>query len=223
MNTNSSNRLWIIGSMLLTIAIVAMGWMLGISPKLSEAGAADQQLAAAQSQNVVHETELATIKKQFEQLPELKSQLSTLRASIPADDALSSFLDELHALEQQNKVSLTDFKAGDGQPYTPVKSIVSTVSTTNPLVTPENFVAIGVGVTVTGDNANIMSFINGVQTGPRLFLVTTLKLDQPKAETATSKATPAAYEATITGLVYVLLDNPPAPPKAADTSKAPKG
>ena len=50
---------------------------------------------------------------------------------------MSAFLDELHALEQQNQVSLTDFKAGDGQPYTPVKSTVSAVSTTNPLITPE--------------------------------------------------------------------------------------
>lgn len=224
MNMNTNNRLWIIGSMLLSVAIVAMGWFLGVSPKMSEAATAGDQLATAQAQNIVHEREVEAIKKQFDQLPELKSQLATLRASIPAEDALSSFLGELHALEQQNKVSLTDFKAGDGQPYTPVKSTVSTVSTTNPLVTPENFVAIQVIVQVTGDNAKLMNFIQGLQTGDRLFLVTDLALDQEKEKSATdTSSVSGGFKATITGLVYVLLDNPPAPPKAVDTTKAPKG
>ena len=227
--TNTNTRLWIIGSMLLVIAILAMGWFLGVSLKLSEASTAGQQQSEAEAQNVVHEREIAVIKKQFDQLPALKSQLAVLRAAVPAGNGMSAFLDELHALEQQNQVSLTDFKAGDGQPYTPVKSTTLTASTTNPLVTPDNFVAIQVGVTVTGDDANIMRFIDGVQTGDRLFLVTSLKLDQDKAAAdTTSKTQPAvAFTATVSGLVYVLLDKPATPAKtgaaATTPANAPKG
>jgi Tfp pilus assembly protein PilO len=229
MNTNSSTRLWIIGSMLLVIAIVAMGWFLGVSPKLAEAATAGQQKSEAEAQNVVHESEIAVIKKQFDQLPALKSQLAVLRAAVPAGNGMSAFLDELHALEQQNQVSLTDFKAGDGEPYTPVKSTVPTVSTTNPLITADNFVAIPVSVTVSGDNTNIMRFVDGVQTGDRLFLVTSLKLDQDKAgaTTTTKAAPPAAFTATISGFVYVLLDKPATPAKtgaaATTPATAPKG
>lgn len=220
---NSNNRLWIFGSMSLCVAILAMGWFLGVSPKLAEAATAADQLSTAEAQNVVHEREIAVIKKQFEQLPELKSQLAVLRASIPADDALSSLLGELHSLEQQNKVTLKNFKAGDGQAYTPVKSSAGTVSTTNPLVTPENFVAIQVIVNVEGANANLMNFIQGLQTGDRLFLVTDLSLTETKDSEAAGSA--ADSTATITGLVYVLLDNPPAPAKPADAeaTTAPKG
>lgn len=227
--TNTNTRLWIIGSMLLVIAILAMGWFLGVAPKLAEAATAGQQQSEAEAQNVVHEREIAVIKKQFDQLPALKSQLAVLRAAVPAGNGMSAFLDELHALEQQNQVSLTDFKAGDGQPYTPVKSTTLTASTTNPLVTPDNFVAIQVGVTVTGDDANIMRFIDGVQTGDRLFLVTSLKLDQDKAAAdTTSKTQPVvAFTATVSGLVYVLLDKPATPAKtgaaATTPANAPKG
>jgi hypothetical protein len=103
------------------------------------------------------------------------------------------------------------------------------MSTTNALITPDNFVAIPVSVAVSGANANIMSFVEGVQTGDRLFLVTSLKLDQDKAPAdTTSKTQPAVtFKATISGLVYVLLDKPATPAKtgatAATPANAPKG
>lgn len=229
MNTNSSTRLWIIGSMLLVAVIVAMGWFLGVSPKLAEAAIAGQQQSEAEAQNVVHEREIAVIKKQFDQLPVLKSQLAVLRTAVPDKNGMSAFIDELHAIEQQNQVSMTDFKAGDGKPYTPVKSTTSTASITNPLITPENFVAIPVSVTVSGDNGNIMRFVDGVQTGDRLFLVTSLKLNRDKATTApAAKSAPAAaFKAEIAGFVYVVLDTPATPAKtgatAAKPANAPKG
>lgn len=215
MNSTTNNRLWVLGSAVLVIAIVAMGWVLGVSPKLSEAGAADQQRATAESQNLVHEKEVAAIKKQYEQLPELKSQLGMLRQALPVSDDLSTFLGELHRLEQSNQITLTNFTASDAKPYTPVEKPATTVSTTNPLVTPDNFVAIPVKLEVAGEQANVMDFIDGVQTGDRLFLVTELSLDQDETE--------VTYSATITGFVYVLLDKPAAPATAVETTTAPKG
>ncbi|GAB3028559.1 hypothetical protein GCM10027052_00120 [Parafrigoribacterium mesophilum] len=225
MNASASNRLWVIGSMVLVVAIIAMGWFLGVSPKLAEAATAGDQRVAAEAQNVVHQRELEAIKKQFETLPELKTQLAVLRAAVPSGDAMSAFLDELHALEQANAVTLTDFKANDGQPYTPVKDALTTVSTTNPLITAENFVAIPVTLTVSGSTSNVMSFINGVQTGERLYLVQDLKLKQSTAESGsrTTQDSAGDFQADINGFVYVLLDNPAAPAKTAKTADAPKG
>lgn len=214
MNANSNNRLWVLGSAILVVAVVAMGWFLGVSPKLSEANTANQQRVTAEAQNVVHETEVATIKKQFEQLPELKQQLGVLRQAVPAVDDLSRFLGELHSLEQANGVKVTDFGSTDAQPYTPIAKPVTQISTTNPLVTADNFVAIPITLAVTGEQANIMTFINGLQTGDRLFLVTELSLDQDEKS--------SAYTSDITGFVYVLLDKPPAPAETAKAADAPK-
>ena len=165
MNANTNNRLWVLGSVVLVVAIVAMGWFLGVSPKLSEASAADQQRSAAEAQNIGHEAELASIKKQYEQLPELKQQLGVLRKALPAGDDLSTFLGELHRLEQSNGVSLTDFGANDAQPYAPIADPVTAISTTNPLVTAQNFVAIPVKLSVVGDQAKVMKFIERVADG----------------------------------------------------------
>lgn len=219
MFTNTNNRLWIVGSAILTIAVLVMGWFLGVSPKLDEASNADQQRTQVEAQNVVHEQDVKTVKKQFEQLPALKGQLSIVRAAVPKDDDLSTFLGELHALEQANGVSLTTFTSADGRPYTPVKSTTaSTVSTTNPLITPDNFVAIPVTLAVTGDQPSVMNFMQGLQNGDRLFLVTDFTLDQDKDD--------GMYTASISGFVYVLLDQASQPakaPKASDAKAAPKG
>jgi len=221
-NATTNNRLWIIGSMALVLAIIAMGWFLGVSPKLSEAASASDQRTAAEAQNLTQEREVAKIKKQYERLPELQAELATVRAAVPSGGAMSALLDELHSLEQQNNVTLTDFTAGDAQPYTPVESTSPRLVTTNSLVTAENFVAIDVSVSVTGDESRVMNFINGLQTGSRLFLVTDLALTQTLADSDSSTSSDTA-QAAISGLVYVLLDNPPAPAKTAKTAEAPKG
>ena len=238
MNAQASNRLWVIGAVLLTAAIVAMGWFLGVSPKLGEAAAADQQRSTVVDQNVAHERETAKIKKQYEQLPELKTQLAVLRAAVPAGDDLSTFLGELHQLEQQNQVSLTSFSAGDGQPYVPpaapaatdakagtdatteaAKSAAETATSTpavpgstSPLVTADNFVAIPVTVMVTGSHEQAMNFIQGLQSGNRLFLVTDLTMTQQEDS--------EAYEAKITGFVYVVLDSSAPADAKADSSES---
>lgn len=227
MTTN--NRLWLIGSILLSVAIVAMGWFIGVSPKLSEAANASTQLATVEAQNVVHEAEVVAIKKQYEQLPALQAELATLREAVPADDQLSTFLGELHSLEQKNDVSVTDFTASDGQEYAPIESTVPALNITNPMITKDNFVAIKVDVEVSGENANVMNFIEGLQTGERLFLVTDLALNQGASGSSAESGGggSASAKATISGLVYVLLDKPPTPKagdaKTAEAATAPKG
>ncbi len=215
MNQNTSNRLWALGSAVLVVAIVAMGWFLGISPKLSEASTADEQRVTAETQNIAQAAEVAKIKKQYEQLPALKQQLAVLRGAMPTDDELSTFLGELHKLEQTNGVTLISVETKDALPYTPVDKPFTTVSTTNPLVTPENFVAIPMTLNVTGAPDRVMDFVQGVQTGDRLFLVTALNLAEDE--------TGDAYSAKVEGYVYVLLDKPLAAPKTVDAAEAPKG
>ncbi len=209
MNLHTSSRIWTIGAVIAIVAIVAMGWFLGISPALTQAGLADTQRASVVAQNLVHEQEIVALKKQFTQLPDLRDQLAVLRSAVPIDGDLSTFLGQLHTLEQQNGVSLTSFTASSGELYTPVASKSKLMITTNPLVTPANFVAITVGVVVTGTQPQVLNFIESLQTGPRLYLVTKLDLVE---ETGVSKA-------TISGLVYVLLDKPATPATAAASVK----
>ncbi len=211
MDYNSTRRIWTIGAIIISLGIIAMGWFLGISPALSQAAQADTQRAAAEAQNTVHEQEMAKLQRQFTDLPLLKEQLAVLRTSIPDSGELSTFLGQLHALELQNGVKVSLFTASNGQLYTPVKSMSPLVVTTDSRVSPSNFVPIQVGVSVEGTQPQVMSFIEGLQTGPRLYLVTDLNL--------VLDPTTGNFKAMIGGLVYVLLDKPATPATAATKVK----
>lgn len=81
---------------------------------------------------------------------------------------------------------------------------------TSDQITTENFASLSVTVTVTGSYANALDFVNGLQNGERLFLVTGLTTT---AKDATNEESGPQVTAAITGLVYVLV--PPAGAAAA--------
>jgi hypothetical protein len=74
------------------------------------------------------------------------------------------------------------------------------------LITPENFTATPVTVTVNGEYANVLGFLKGTQSGQRLFLVTGFVT---KAST-----TGPGVDGTVSGLIYTLK-----PATAAPASK----
>jgi Tfp pilus assembly protein PilO len=91
------------------------------------------------------------------------------------------------------------------------------------LITADNFVAIPVSVTVKGDYGRVLDFIEGVQTGTRLVLVTGFSTSGAASggTPGTSIAAPAvsgnAVTGTVSAYVYVLLDAKSTAPAAAAT------
>lgn len=82
----------------------------------------------------------------------------------------------------------------------------------NSLITSQNFAAQPVTITVRGQYADILSFVNGLQTGPRLFLVTALSTSP---STGTGVA-PGSLDGKIAGYIYSLTS-------AASQAAAPAG
>ncbi len=206
-----NNRVWLFIAGVAGVAILALGWFLGVSPKLDEMAAANEQRSSVEALNVQHEKKLAALKKDFAQLDTLKEQLAAAQQSLPPGDDLSTFLGELHSLEGTSGVVLTSFGAGDGLNY-----LAAPGEVTDPLVTADNFIAIPIDLTVQGTRPQVIEFINDLQYGNRLFLV--IKLTVTQAANAgvvdpESEEIPVgdAYEGNISGFVYVLVD-PSAPP-----------
>jgi Tfp pilus assembly protein PilO len=79
---------------------------------------------------------------------------------------------------------------------------------TSPLITPTNFAAIPVQVSVSGSYANVLDFVHGLQTASRLFLITTI-------ESTASTTTPGLVDGRIGGFVYVLVPGATATTPAA--------
>lgn len=224
----NKNRLLTIGAILVMVAVTAGGWFLGIQPQLAAAAATNQSRATIQGQNTVNEALLASLKKDFSHIGALKTQLASLQDSVPASAAMSAFLTEIDSLAGAHQVVATAIRVADATVYSPPAvavpvpaaaataaptptptpvpvapvAPVGTLQVVNPKITAANFVAIPVHLTITGQYPNVLDFVNGLQMGPRLFLVTTLSITTP---TAAAKTTGSGVESNIGGFIYVLL------------------
>lgn len=224
----TKNKLWDIGAILAMVAIVAAGWFLGIQPQLATAATADRSRVAAQLQNASNETMLASLKRDFSKIGALKIQLASLQDSVPENTGISALVTEFDSLAGAHQVAVTAIRVADATVYSPpVASVltpaakstagptstatptpapvaptapIGTLQVANPKITAANFVAIPVQLSITGQYPNVLDFVNGLQTGQRLFLVTSLSI-----KTAKGNAASPGFESSIGGLVYVLL------------------
>jgi Tfp pilus assembly protein PilO len=242
-------RLWIIGSVLAMVALIALGWLLGIQPQLAATAIAIEQRVAVEQVNTAHEASLAKLKEDFTQIDALNDELVTLSRSVPFGTDVPDYVDQLDALAKANNVTLKGLTVADPTAYTPVAPVApvappaasgSTPSPTpsptatsapidpvpapgappvsNEAITPQNFASLGVNITVAGNYSDVLNFVNGLQTGSRLFLVTGLstKAEQQAVapETTTSAidddeaaapTSPGGVEGIISGLIYSLV------------------
>ena len=80
------------------------------------------------------------------------------------------------------------------------------------LVTSENFVAIPVAVSAAGSFEQLLSFVQSVQSGERLFLVTELSVGEDEQN--------LTFKADLTGYVYVLIDPTASEESATEAAKS---
>jgi len=220
----TTTRWWTAGAVLVMALLVALGWILGIAPRLAEAQAADDERVGVETLNATYEQTLVDLKKLDEDLPALTKQLDALEAALPPDAQVSTLLGQLNALAAESGVELTSITAGvpekfgaaaeaaaalapveapapvEGEEAAPVAPDTETVAPA-----PENFVSVPVSVEFTGDPVALLAFVEKVQYGTRLFLVEALDITYDGG----------GGKVKIDGFVYVLTD-----PPVADTSPA---
>lgn len=210
-----SNRLWVLGTILVSIAIVVLGWVLGISPRLAEAGIAVTERQNVELQNQAQEAALALLKQQYEDLDELESELKELQVSIPASADTDEVFDSIVASAAASGVLIDNIAALEGAIYG--GSVDPNAATDSELVQPADgstapdptldgslanrFFTIGVSIKVLGGADQVFSLVSALQKGDRLFLVTDVEY--------TTESEPRA---TITGFVYVVTGMPAATP-----------
>lgn len=219
-------RLWVIASVLVMALVLAGGWFLGVQPQLGSIADAEAQTASVQQTNETYAQALAKLKKDSADLPALKAKLASLAASVPEGSAVPAFIDQLNALYTASNVVCIDQSFSDAVAYSPVAppAAATPTSTQTPapgaaatptpaptatagtppvvssLITATNFAARPVSITVRGQFADILTFVNGLQTGPRLFLVTSFS-----TVAATDAAAGAgSLDAKVSGYVFSL-------------------
>lgn len=219
----------------LMVVLVAAGWFLVAQPQLAAADTANTSLAGVQTQIAATQANITRLVGEQKKLPALTKDLAALRLSIPAAAESSAYINGLDALAASSGVTITDLTLNDPVVYsspapaapaagaggatpsptpTPSPSATKAAAPTgwtppsDPRITGANFIAIPVSVTTLGDWPTTLTFLKGLQSGQRLFLITGL---------TTELQTSGDLKATAKGYIYVLLD--PASAKI-DTSKA---
>lgn len=211
------NRMWVIGAILAIVVTLAGGWLFGISPQLTAAATANSDRANVMAANSRNEILLAKLKRDYQNIDVLKNQVLTLQESVPTAADVSSFVTELNSLANARKVTLKSITVSDAKAYTPTTQAAAAKTTpsgspqTNPKITTVNFVTIPVQIGVSGDYGKVLDFVNDVQLGRRLFLVSALS-SMGSTNSKGVKGSPTTsggsqrVDSSITGYMYVLLN-----------------
>ncbi|MDJ0376026.1 hypothetical protein [Cryobacterium sp. PH31-L1] len=189
--------------------------MLGVVPKLDEIQAANSQRTAVSAQNAQQEADLIVLKRNFTGIAELRTYLSTLQDAVPVDAGIPDFIGELGVIARQNAVTLNSLDISDAVAFQPVavpaeQSATTAETATAPAaaatpataaasqLTPENYLAVTVSMTIAGAHSNLFDFVAGLQHGQRSIAISTLATDTGEGSVEKTM--------TITGTIYVLLD-----------------
>lgn len=201
-----SNRLWAIGTAIVIVGVLALGWVLGISPKVAELSSVTGSLDAVKVQNQQHQLELTALQEQFENIDNLRAELAELQAAIPADVGLPDFIRQLNTLAAASGVTIDSISTSDPTNYSMPATPGTTVDAEGNVVplpaAPANLITVNIVLKVKGSPSAILLFTRGLQEGERLFFVSDLVIN--KAADPEEGDGPALSPAEITGLTFVL-------------------
>lgn len=110
--TRSKAAPWALGTAFLAAIVLALAWMLLVSPQLAAASTARDDAEAARAVNVVQQHKLTTLKTQFAHLDEYRAELAGLRKQIPEADDLAALIREIDAASAASGAFVVSVDAG---------------------------------------------------------------------------------------------------------------
>jgi Tfp pilus assembly protein PilO len=202
-------RVWGLIAAVVSVAVLAAGWFLGVSPLLGARTLAEQQLVDAVAQNDGISTKIATLAQQKEKLDDYEKRAAELEVVIPSGIKAADFIRSLNDLAGASNVQIESITLSDPLQYVaptgePADEKFAPNPVTDSRITSENFLLVPVSVGVRGGWNEVLAFTHGVQTSSRLMLVTTVSTTEDQG----------AFTTTLSGTMYVLV-RPPAPAAAS--------
>lgn len=236
------NRIWAIVTAIVSLAVLAGGWFLGVQPQLAAASASAQQQASVESQNTASRAQISQLSAAEKKKDALHSQLAELKLSVPPGVDGDGFLSEINALIGSTGVALQNFALQTPVPYVPpvtaapatpaagaspspspsasasappaaaTDSTPTIAPVTDPAITAENFITVPMTITVKGPDSAVDQFLSGLQHGDRLVLANSVTKNFDEES--------GGYTLEIKGFVYVLKDPSSVVADAATTTAA---
>jgi len=213
------NRALTLGAILLTSIIIVGGWFIGIAPQLAAESKTQGDRAYVLVLNAKNQVLLNALRMDYRNIDSLTNQLDLLRSSVPSNANISAFISELNSMAITYNVTIKSIVVNDAKPYS--LSAPAAVSDgqkipapppSNARITSSNFDVIPIQISFIGNYASVLDFVNGVQSGQRLVLVSTLSSTgsvdgtTPTPKTQPPKSSSVKVNASIGGYIYVLTD-----------------
>jgi hypothetical protein len=204
----NSNRIWAFGTAVVVVAVVALGYILGISPKLAEVAASEASLQAVRAQNAQHQAELISLREQFEHIDELEAQLEDLQVAIPADVGLPEFIRQLNTLAASTHVRIVSISAGLPTTFAGPQVPGTMLNDDGEVVplpdAPPNLITIGFTIKLTGPAGAIQNFTDGLQKGDRLFFVRGVVINAVETKASEGVEASTSFEGEVDGYAFAL-------------------
>lgn len=235
-----SAKMWIAGTVVLALLLLAGSWLLLIEPVMVRAAEDTASAEQQREQNDLLELELVKLADEFTRLDEYKAELADLRLEMPVTGDGASISRELQDLATAAGVTITMVAPSVPQVFVPAEAAAAAVTdtatedgtavdgaddavaTTAPPA-PTGLFTVPITISSVGSYDASVAFLRSVQTGAsRLYLVSSINA-QTQDEQGASGGRPATaagdVELTITGYAYVLTDGTaPVPEEDADTA-----
>lgn len=120
----SARTTWISGASVVALLIVIAAWLLLLSPVRDESAIAHEEAQAVEDSNLILESRVVALRKQFAELDSLRGELSEFEKKIPPTVDYDSLVAELERSAEESEIALLSITAdGAIEPVAPFTAI----------------------------------------------------------------------------------------------------
>jgi Tfp pilus assembly protein PilO len=190
---------WYAGAAAASVVVLGAGWFLLVSPQKTTASEIQAQTGTVAQQNLTTESQIAALKAEFKDLPQLQSQVAAIRTKIPQTPSEPALIRAIATAAAKSGLVLDTMSFQVPQALSS-GGAAAPVGGANAFGTAGQVSQLGVTMQVKGSFADTRLFLNSLESMQRAMLVT--GVDITRAGATESGAT-GGLSTTLTARVFM--------------------
>jgi Tfp pilus assembly protein PilO len=177
----ATTQKWYAGAVAASAVVLAGGWFVLVSPQKASVDEIVAQTATVNNANATTEQQIAALKAEFTQLPQLQSQVALIRQHIPQTPNEPTLLRTVTKAASTAGVNLSSITIA--APSVMQSGTATGGATGNQFAIPGQMSQISLSMTITGNFADTRLFLNSVEGMQRVMLVTGVNITRGTTDT----------------------------------------
>jgi Tfp pilus assembly protein PilO len=177
----ATTQKWYAGAVAASAVVLAGGWFVLVSPQKASVDEIVAQTATVNNANARTEQQIAALKAEFTQLPQLQSQVALIRQHIPQTPNEPTLLRTVTKAASTAGVNLSSITIA--APSVMQSGTATGGATGNQFAIPGQMSQISLSMTITGNFADTRLFLNSVEGMQRVMLVTGVNITRGTTDT----------------------------------------